>query len=76
MQAPAADVAWRLGAAVEELEAVDERSCRLRSRADTLEWLAFRLTMLACEFEVHEPPELARYLRALGARARRAAGAG
>jgi hypothetical protein len=31
--------------------------------------------MLGCEFEVHEPPELTEYLRALGARVIRAAGA-
>lgn len=29
--------------------------------------------MLGCEFEVHEPPKLLAYLRALGARATRAA---
>lgn len=26
-----------------------------------MEWLAFRLTMLGCEFEVHELPKLANY---------------
>ena len=30
--------------------------------------------MLGCEFEVHEPPELLTYLRAVGARAIRATG--
>jgi hypothetical protein len=30
--------------------------------------------LLDCEFEVHEPPELAEYLLALGARVTRAAG--
>jgi predicted DNA-binding transcriptional regulator YafY len=74
IQAPARDVAARLGSACGDLEALDERTCRLRSAADTLEWLAFRLAMLGCEFEVHEPPELANYLRALGARLTRAAG--
>jgi hypothetical protein len=48
----------------------------LRSHTDTLEWLAFRLFMLDCEFEVHEPPELAAYLRMLTARATRAVGDG
>jgi hypothetical protein len=37
-------------------------------------WASFRLVLLDCEFEVHEPPELAEYLRALGARVIRAAG--
>jgi hypothetical protein len=30
--------------------------------------------MLGCEFQVHQPPELAEYLRALGGRITRAAG--
>jgi hypothetical protein len=30
--------------------------------------------MLGCDFEVHEPPELADHLRTLAARATRAAG--
>jgi predicted DNA-binding transcriptional regulator YafY len=51
------------------VSALDERTCRLVSHADTLDWLAFRLTALGCEFEVHEPPELIDYLRALGERA-------
>jgi hypothetical protein len=36
--------------------------------------LAFRLALLDCEFEVHEPPELAAYVGTLGARLTRAAG--
>lgn len=54
---------------------IDEQTCRWHSHADTLEWLAFRLITLSCEFDVHQPPELAEYLHALGARALRAAGA-
>jgi predicted DNA-binding transcriptional regulator YafY len=73
LHAPAADAARRLGDAAGALEPLDERTCRLRSRADTLEWLAFRLATLGCEFDVHQPPELAEYLRALGARVTRAA---
>jgi predicted DNA-binding transcriptional regulator YafY len=72
VHAPAAEVAARLGDAG-DLEPIGERTCRLRSHTDTLEWLAFRLTLLDCEFEVHEPPELAAYLRTLGARLLRAA---
>jgi predicted DNA-binding transcriptional regulator YafY len=73
VHAPAADAARRLGDAAGALEPLDERTCRLRSHADTLEWLAFRLATLGCEFDVHQPPELAGYLRALGARVTRAA---
>ncbi|MFJ2781311.1 MULTISPECIES: helix-turn-helix transcriptional regulator [unclassified Kitasatospora] len=59
-----------------EIEPIDEHSCRLRSRADSLEWLAMRLLMLGCEFEVHEPPEMSALLRELAARAARAGRAG
>lgn len=73
LHAPVEEMRARLGDTPAELEAIDERSCRLRSHTDTLEWLAFRLVMLGCEFEVHEPPELAGYLRTLSGRAARAA---
>ncbi|UQA93168.1 helix-turn-helix transcriptional regulator [Streptomyces halobius] len=74
--APAEQVADRLGGpAAGRVEPVDEGSCRVHSRPDSLEWLAFRLAMLGWEFTVHEPPELAAYLRAMGERATRAAGA-
>jgi hypothetical protein len=74
LHAPAEQVATHLGDIPYELEPIDERTCRLHSHADTLEWLASRLIMLGCEFQVHEPPELAKYLRALAARVTRAAG--
>jgi predicted DNA-binding transcriptional regulator YafY len=74
LRLPADQVTDRLGAAAGDVEAIDEHSCRLRGRADTLEWLASRLLMLGCDFEVHEPPELIAHLRELGARATRAAG--
>jgi predicted DNA-binding transcriptional regulator YafY len=73
LHAPVEEVAARLGNSSGELEPIDERSCRLHSGTDTLEWFAFRLAMVGCEFDVHEPPELAEYLRALGARVTRAA---
>ncbi|GII28188.1 helix-turn-helix transcriptional regulator [Planotetraspora mira] len=73
---PARQVVAALGAAAGDVEPIDRHCCRLRGRADTLEWLAARLLMLGCEVEVHDPPELVAYLRELGARAVRAAGAG
>ncbi|MEY9962024.1 putative DNA-binding transcriptional regulator YafY [Streptacidiphilus sp. MAP12-16] len=76
LHAPVEELAPRLGSSAERLEPIDEHSCMLYSRADALEWLAVRLAMLGCEFEVHEPPELAAYLRALGARVTHAAGGG
>jgi len=71
---PVEEVVGRLGDRPGDLEAIDAHRCRLHSRTDRLEWLAFRLAMLGCEFEVHEPSELAEYLRVLGARVIRAAG--
>ena len=52
----------------------NDRPLPEHSQTDTLEWLAFRLALLGCEFEVHEPSELTEYVRALGARLTRAAG--
>ncbi|MEJ3745692.1 YafY family protein [Actinomycetes bacterium KLBMP 9797] len=72
LHAPYAELVGRVGDAPGDLTPVDDRSCRLRSHTDTLEWLALRLVTLGCEFEVHEPPELVDYLRALAARATRA----
>ncbi|MEV4479264.1 helix-turn-helix transcriptional regulator [Micromonospora coxensis] len=72
VHAPVEQVRGRLGDAA--LEPVDAHTCRLVSYADTLDWLAFRLTTLGCAVEVHEPPELRAHLRELGARALRAGG--
>ncbi|MCP2343759.1 helix-turn-helix transcriptional regulator [Actinomadura rupiterrae] len=70
---PAADAVRALRAAPDEIEALDDRTCRLRGRADTLPWLAARLLMLGRPFEVHNPPELASHLRDLAVRAAAAA---
>ncbi|MQA11198.1 MAG: WYL domain-containing protein [Pseudonocardiaceae bacterium] len=75
LHAPASRVAGRLGDAPGDVRPIDEHSCLLdSSRDDSLEWLAHRMAMLGCEFEVHEPPQLAEQLRALSARVSRAAG--
>nr|AKT74288.1 TxnRg5 [Streptomyces bottropensis] len=69
LYAPASEVEDRLGGTGDELEELSDRSCRLRTQADSLGWLAFRLVSIGCPFEVHEPPALVSYLRDLGARA-------
>ncbi len=56
------------------LEPLDERRCLLRTHDAGLEWLALQLTLLGCDFEVHEPRELVDLLRELGARINRAVG--
>ncbi|MFB7615607.1 helix-turn-helix transcriptional regulator [Kitasatospora sp. NPDC056181] len=71
---PASEVErWISHANDTTVEPLDDKSCRLRSRADSLDYLAMRLLMLGCEFEVHDPPEMHAHLRALAARANRAA---
>ena len=74
LHAPIDEVAGRVGDGPGDLEAVDERTCRLHGHTDTLEYLAFRLVQLGCEFEVHEPPELVERFALLAERFGRAAG--
>jgi predicted DNA-binding transcriptional regulator YafY len=74
LHAPAEQVRLRLGEDAGAITPIDEGTCRLDGHADTLAWLASRLLMLDCEFEVHEPPELTGYLRDMAGRAERAAG--
>jgi predicted DNA-binding transcriptional regulator YafY len=71
IHAPLDVVTRRLGAA--GLEQIDASTCRLTGHSDTLDWLAWRLLALSCDFEVHQPPELIAHLRGIGERAARAA---
>jgi predicted DNA-binding transcriptional regulator YafY len=75
LHVPADQVAERslfLGSTV---EAIDDRTCELRTGDDSLDWLAVRVGMLGVDFEVHEPPELVARMRELAARFERAASA-
>jgi predicted DNA-binding transcriptional regulator YafY len=56
------------------VEPIDERTCEYRTGDDDLDWLALRIAMFGVDFDVHEPPELADRLRAMGQRLERAAG--
>ncbi|MGN9812508.1 helix-turn-helix transcriptional regulator [Micromonospora sp. BQ11] len=69
---PASQAANRLGDYAGELQPVDDESCRWHSPKDTIDWLAVRLTMLGCDFTVHQPVELIDHLRQLGTRIARA----
>ncbi|MDX8031086.1 WYL domain-containing protein [Lentzea sp. BCCO 10_0856] len=51
-----------------ELTAIDDASCGWHSVEDTVDYLAFRLTLLGCEFVVHGPVELVEHMRGLGER--------
>ncbi|NGY58116.1 YafY family transcriptional regulator [Lentzea sp. NEAU-D13] len=57
-----------------DLTALDDVSCTWHSVEDTIDYLAFRLTLLGCEFRVHGPDELVEHLRGLGARISRSVG--
>lgn len=67
--APADEVAARMRHVAEAaLEPVDDRTCMLRTKSDSLEWLAASITLIGVDFEVHEPPELIDHIRNLTAR--------
>ncbi|WP_439943283.1 helix-turn-helix transcriptional regulator [Streptomyces sp. BBFR115] len=75
--APAEAVAGRLPAWFGVPEPLDGGRCRLRAPlGDQVEWVAMRLATLGCDFTVHEPAELVRCVRELGARLSRAAAGG
>ena len=74
VHAPADRIARRLPWMAGAIEPIDADRCEYRTSDDDLEWLALRIAMLGAEVEVHEPPELAAALDALGARLQRAAG--
>jgi predicted DNA-binding transcriptional regulator YafY len=70
VHAPAAELEKRrwLGGTVKPLGA---DRCEYRTSDDNLDWLAVRIAMLECEFEVHEPPELVDRLRSMAGRIQR-----
>jgi predicted DNA-binding transcriptional regulator YafY len=56
------------------LEPVDVESCLLHAGSHSLEALAVHLSMVGCEFRVHEPADLIAHIRALAQRLTNAAG--
>ncbi|WP_059010676.1 helix-turn-helix transcriptional regulator [Streptomyces specialis] len=74
LHAPAEAVAERLPPWVGTVEAVDERTCVLRTGADRPETMAEWLSVLGVDFDASAEPELADALRRLADRYRRAAG--
>jgi predicted DNA-binding transcriptional regulator YafY len=73
VHAPAQVITARINAAVGTVEALDARTCRLHTGADTLDSLAVHLGLLGVAFTVTEPPELVALLRELAERYRHAA---
>ena len=72
LHAPAASV--RVPPPWGTVEPIDDHTCEYRTGDDDLDWLALRIAMFGVDFDVHEPPELAERLRAMGRRLERAAG--
>jgi predicted DNA-binding transcriptional regulator YafY len=71
VHAPAPAVRDRIGRWAEVEEQAADR-CRVRMRADALEWPAMALGTLRAEFTVLDPPEMVDYLRDWSARFARA----
>jgi predicted DNA-binding transcriptional regulator YafY len=71
VEAPATDVRRRIGqwCTVEEL---GPARCRVRMSADSLDWPAFALGVVAADFHVFEPAELRDQVREWGVRFSRA----
>ncbi|MFI6786042.1 helix-turn-helix transcriptional regulator [Nonomuraea sp. NPDC050383] len=72
LHAPVSVIAERIRPSDGVLTVVDDRTCMLRTAADSLQWLALTIGMFDVEFEVHEPPELREYVRELSGRLGRA----
>ena len=72
VHAAAGQVRGRIGQWAEVVE-VDERRCRIRMHADTLDWPAMALGSLSAAFEIVGPAELADHLRDWAERFGRAA---
>ena len=68
LHAPADAIARRVSPASGLLTPLGDDSCELQTGADSLDGLAVMAAMLGVDFEVHEPPELADRLRAMGRR--------
>lgn len=71
LELPAERAAARLGDWAGELQPLGDNTCIWRSPQETVDWLAFRLALLDCDFTVHEPAELVEHLRRLGKRINR-----
>jgi len=71
--APAAEVRRRMPYARSAIKPLGDQRCELRTSDDDLHWLAMRIAMVGCDFDVEGPPELLEHLGALARRIGRAA---
>jgi predicted DNA-binding transcriptional regulator YafY len=74
LHAPLAQIAGRVPAWAGTVEAIDDRTCLLRTGADWLGGLAIHIGDIGVDFEVLEPPELIDQVRLLAERFARATG--
>ena len=58
----------RISPSLGALEAVDHNTCLLHTGSHSLEAITIHLLLLDVTFQIHEPPELAAYIRDLAAR--------
>jgi predicted DNA-binding transcriptional regulator YafY len=72
LRAPLAEVAGRVPHSVGTLEAIDERSCLLRTGSDWLGGLAVYVAEIGVDFEVLDPPEFVERVKQLAGRFARA----
>jgi predicted DNA-binding transcriptional regulator YafY len=72
LRAPLEQVAGRVPHNVGTLEAIDERSCLLRTGSDWLGGLAVYVAEIGVDFEVLDPPEFVERVKQLAARFARA----
>jgi hypothetical protein len=72
LHVPFAEAARHVTAWHGVLEPVDERSCHLHTRSDSLRYLAHRVAVLDVDYTLLDPPELAAHLTAIADRAARA----
>ena len=61
-------VGGRVHRSLGSVEPIDDHTCRLRARGDSIEWLAYRILLLGVDFVVESPPELVDHLRAAASR--------
>ncbi len=54
-----------------KVEPLGKRRCQVKIDGDQLEWLAFQISSLGVEFQIHEPKELVDYLAQLAGRVTR-----
>ncbi|MCK9247523.1 MAG: YafY family transcriptional regulator [Solirubrobacteraceae bacterium] len=71
--APAEEIPREVGWFRGEIEPVDNATCRIRTRADSLSWLAVHLGFLVHDYRIDGPAELVAHVRGCAGRMGRAA---